>query len=117
MEDNLIYFEDGTTHTVDVIIQCTGYEAHFPFLPPQYNIQLTDLYKYVYHPNDTTLSFVGYVRPIVGSIPGIAEMQARWVCRIISGVVDIPGPNERLKTIEDDRLMWREYFKKTSFGL
>ena len=73
-----------------------------------------NIFRYVYHPTDTSLSFVGYVRPIVGSIPGIAEMQGRWVCRAIAGHVDIPGPLERLRTMEEDRVMWGEYFRETS---
>lgn len=112
---NTVIFSDGTSHDVDIIIQCTGYDVTFPFLPTQYNTaKLTDLYKYVYHPNDTSLSFVGYVRPIVGSIPGISEMQARWVCRVISGRVDLAGHNERMKTIGVDHEMWGNYFKDTS---
>ena len=69
----------------------------------------------MYHPNDTSLSFVGYVRPIVGSIPGIAEMQARWVCRVMAGVVDIPGPLERVRTIEEDAAMWSDYFQEVYY--
>ena len=111
---NTIQFQDGSAYDIDIVIQCTGYEVTFPFLPAQYNTKLIDLYKYVYHPTDTSLSFVGYVRPIVGSIPGISEMQARWVCRVISGRVDLAGLNERLSSIDRDHLMWGIYFKETS---
>ncbi|XP_057294948.1 dimethylaniline monooxygenase [N-oxide-forming] 2-like [Hydractinia symbiolongicarpus] len=114
-KEKKVYFQDGSSCEIDVIIQCTGYDATFPFLPPAYNkMVLTDLYKFVYPVLDPSLAFVGYVRPIVGSIPGIAEMQARWVCRVISGRVDLPSSNERTKVFKKDQLFWSGYFKNTS---
>ena len=60
------------------------------------------------------LSFVGYVRPIVGSIPSIAEIQARWVCRVISGQVELAGFDKRVKVRKKDQMFWNDYFKGTS---
>ena len=111
---NHVIFKDGSSVDVDVIIQCTGYEVSFPFLPKTQQLKPTELYKFVFNPEDPTLSFVGFVRPIVGSIPGIAEMNARWVCRTISGRVPMACKVERQRAVYDDQKFWLQYFDKTS---
>jgi len=109
-----VYFNDGSNHDVDVVILCTGYKTSIPFLPDQYKCDLTDLYKYVVHPDDPTVSFVGYARPIVGSIPMLSEMQTRWINRVISGKVKMANRDEMLETIKTDKLFWNNYFENTS---
>ena len=114
VEGKKVVFKDGSSADVDVIIQCTGYNVEFPFLPNTQQLKPTELYKFVFNPDDTSLSFVGFVRPIVGSIPGIAEMNARWVCRVISGRVPMTLEIDRQKAVLDDQKFWLEYFDKTS---
>ena len=114
VEGKKVVFKDGSSADVDVIIQCTGYNVEFPFLPATQQLKPTQLYKFVFNPDDTSLSFVGFVRPIVGSIPGIAEMNARWVCRIISGRVPMASIGDRQKAVIDDQKFWLEYFDRTS---
>lgn len=109
-----MYFKDGTSCDVDVVIQCTGYNVEFPFLPKSYQKKPTELYKFVFNPEDPSVSFVGFVRPIVGSIPGISEMNARWVCRTISGRVDLATLKGRRDAVVEDYKFWYEYFKETS---
>jgi Flavin-binding monooxygenase-like. len=109
-----VYFKDESSAEVDVIIQCTGYNVSFPFLPKIQQLKPIELYKFVYNPEDPSLSFVGFVRPIVGSIPGISEMNARWVCRVISGRVALAEKRERLKAVSEDEKFWFNYFNKTS---
>ena len=109
-----VYFTDGSTLDVDIIILCTGYITSFPFLPEKMKCDLTDLYKYAIHPEDHTLSFIGYARPIIGSIPMLSEMQARFICRIISGQVSLVSKPEIKKIVEKDKIFWNNYFKNTS---
>ena len=98
-----------------MIILCTGYNVEFPFLPEQHRSQsITDLYKYVFDINDPSLAFVGYVRPIIGSIPGISEMQARWVCRVFSGSVSLADQKSRATSVRVDREFWTDFFQDTS---
>ena len=33
----------------------------------------------------------GAVRPVFGSIPGLAELQARWVAKVVAGKVALPN--------------------------
>merc|ERR1739848_93199 len=54
------------------------------------------------------------VRPVIGSIPMIADVQARWVCKVIAGDIQLKGEEERLHAVVEDGEMWREYFKDTS---
>ena len=82
-----VYFGAGEDPiAVDCIILATGYDPEWPFLdnPP------TLLYKRVLHSADPTLAFVGFTRPIIGSIPAQSELQARWVANVWSGAVSLP---------------------------
>ncbi|XP_065663234.1 dimethylaniline monooxygenase [N-oxide-forming] 2 [Hydra vulgaris] len=109
-----VFFADGTSVEVDVIIQCTGYQVDFPFLPDAYKCNFSDLYKLVYDVNDTSLSYIGYARPVIGSIPGMAEMTSRWVVRVIAGHVKLATFEERTRVIEEDKKYWEQYFQTTS---
>ena len=110
-----VTFCDGRTVDVDIIILATGYRQYFPFLqsmkkrdmkekknemkgkmqasqdgdghsfgdgddddllPEEHNICSTA------HPS---LSFMGFVRPNVGAIPPIAEMQCMWWISRLAG--------------------------------
>jgi hypothetical protein len=85
----------GDTFTVeaDLIIDCSGFAPDFPFLPKQ--IALADLHRLIFDRNDPTLSFVGTARPVLGSIPALAEMQARYIAATYSGRVRMPHPIEQ----------------------
>jgi len=88
-----VTFTDGTTVEADLIIDCSGFAPDFPFLPKQ--VALADLHRLVFDRDDPTLSFVGTARPVLGSIPALAEMQARYIAAVYSGRVRLPHPNEQ----------------------
>ena len=110
-----ITFIDGTKQEFDVAIMATGYTVDFPFLPKQHAEQgLRDRLKFVFDVEDTTLAFVGMVRPVLGSIVAISELQARWAARVWVNKIQLPSLKERRETVQKDANFWSNYFKDTS---
>ena len=105
----VIHFDDNTSCEADLVIICTGYNAHLPFMQEKHRFSnIRDMYKHTIHPEDTSLSFVGFIRPVVGSISQLVEMQSRLVTMHISGKVDI-GDREK---INDDIKMQKSMYIK-----
>lgn len=76
---------DGTHHIKpDVLVLATGYKTEFNFLDASYP-QLSDAnVRVIYNDKDVTTGFIGFVRPGIGAIPPLAEMQAQlWVLRLL----------------------------------
>ena len=110
-----VYFNDGTEQEFDTIIMSTGYKTSFSFLPKRYtDTTMREHYKFVFDVEDPTLAFVGFVRPVVGSIITIAETQARWVARVFSEKVPLVSLKERQTEVARDRAFWGHYFKDSS---
>lgn len=110
-----IVFCDGTKEEVDVIIQCTGYKSEFPMLSAEVSaVPTTDNYKYVFNVDDPTLAFIGYVRPVLGSLITISELQSLFVSRVFSGRCELPSRDEMQREAINDKLFWDEYFKHSS---
>lgn len=63
---------------------------------------------------DPSLAFIGHVRPVVGSVVGATELQARWVARIYSKHVPLKSFEERQTELAKDNSHWKNYFKDTS---
>uniref|UniRef100_A0A0M3K845 Flavin-containing monooxygenase n=1 Tax=Anisakis simplex TaxID=6269 RepID=A0A0M3K845_ANISI len=75
------------------------------------------LYKYVFPPDNTSLAVLGLILPF-GSIPPIAEMQARWVAAVWSGQVELPSPQGMMADIEQTReIRMKRYFKSTNHAI
>jgi dimethylaniline monooxygenase (N-oxide forming) len=96
-----VVFEDGTCARVDAIVFCTGFEpAGAPFLAEQ--VRLDRLYRSCFAPEvGSSLAFVGFVRPPIGAIPPMAEMQARYVARVLAGRLALPAPAEMTRHTEE----------------
>jgi dimethylaniline monooxygenase (N-oxide forming) len=110
-----VYFRDGTSEEVDHVVLCTGYLPDFPFLPEEIRrTGLTLRYKYVFENEDPSVAFVGFVRPIFGSIPFISEVQSRWVARIFAGKLTLPEKSSRWRKTHREKAFWEEFFKDTS---
>jgi hypothetical protein len=74
---------------IDHILLCTGYKWIHPFFS---NTDIHSLYKLVFQSDvNGTLAFVGTARPVFGSIPALAELQARWVAAVFSGRCHLPS--------------------------
>jgi hypothetical protein len=90
IKDDLIFFKDKNI-SVDYIILCTGYNnKHLDsmFVNKEH---LADRFKLIFHPDDHSLSFCGFVRPTLGSLPMLAELQARYISRVFSQKKFIPS--------------------------
>ena len=110
-----ITFVDGTTQEFDMVIISTGYKVEYPYLPEQYKYgNVKNLYKYIFNVEDPSLAFVGLVRPIIGSVVGVSELQARLAARMFSKKVSIIPLEERMKVVQRDAKFWNDYFKDSS---
>ncbi len=100
------FFKDGIYRRADLVIFATGYELAFPYLPPGLlpirGLAEVDLYRQVWHPTVPGLAFIGICR-VSGAVPPIAEMQARWVARVLSGRQVLPGPDEMRRETRERR--------------
>lgn len=114
INNKTVHFDDGTKQDFDIIILCTGYKVNFPFLNKNYRTELTDNYKFVINNRDPTLAYIGFVRPVLGSIPAIAEIQSVYVGKIFSKKIKLENRLNRNKTIVQDNNFWQNYFKNTS---
>ena len=136
VDEDEVRFVDGSKAKIDLIILCCGYSfAQFPWLklPKQVNdlnnygnnngngngngnnngngFCVSKCYKMCIYPEDPTLSFVGYARPLRGSIPTGGEMQSLFLSLIYSGKLKIP-PIDQLRQIGLDEKLERDRFFK-----
>jgi dimethylaniline monooxygenase (N-oxide forming) len=79
-----VEFNDGTIMEFDLIVFCTGYKQKFPFLyntnddeGGQKDDPLPNVHNII-REDEPTLSFIGFIRPNVGAIPPMSEMQVMW---------------------------------------
>ncbi|KAF6806615.1 dimethylaniline monooxygenase [Colletotrichum musicola] len=77
----------------DIVLFATGYTRRFPFLDESYGTPDSADVRAVYHSNDVTTGFIGFVRPNLGAIPPLAEMQTQfWILRLLqSKYPTVPG--------------------------
>ena len=114
-EGNKVLFQDDTEKEFDLIIMSTGYYEYFPFLPQKYaDVHIRHRYKMVFDVKDPTIAFVGLVRPMVGSLVAISEVQARWAAKVFSGKVVLSTLEERQKETKEDDAFWDKLFKNSS---
>ena len=94
--DDTLTFKSGNRERCTHIICCFGYDFYCPFLPAEFQQgRLEDLYQFVFPVNDPSIAFLGFARPIIGSIPLVTEMQCLWAFRVLSGKVQL-GSEEHL---------------------
>ena len=112
-----VVFEDGTEQSFDMIIYATGYKVTFPFLKhyAEFDVEETNdirLYKKVVHPDYKNLFFLALIQPL-GAIMPLAEIQAKWVAKIIKGESKLPTKELMLKSIEEDKQKLAKRYKQT----
>jgi len=107
-----VQFDNGQVYEADVIVLATGYKQSFPFLDEaiqtdhrlaasETKVESTEKSKYfleedalpsehfIVNRNRPRLGFIGFVRPNVGAIPPMSELQVMWwLCRM-QGKVDM----------------------------
>ncbi|KAK6918566.1 Short transmembrane mitochondrial protein 1 [Dillenia turbinata] len=97
-EDGKVEFHDGCFIDAHAIIHCTGYKCHYPFLKTNGIVSVNDdsvgpLYKVVFPPSlAPRLAFIGL--PNVALTFLTAELQSKWVAKVLSGKVHLPSTEE-----------------------
>lgn len=115
VQGNTVSFEDGTSEEIDLIIFCCGYKTKFPFFQDEkYSVPMNDNYKFIFNNDDPTLAFIGFARPVVGSIPALAELQSIYAAKVFSGKLNLPDKECRTKTILEDKENQANAFSRTS---
>lgn len=71
------------------ILPAIGYKSTLSAIASD-SLRLTDFHLGCCHIEHPDVFLVGFARPIIGNIPTISEMQAAYVCRLISGRVPRP---------------------------
>jgi len=112
-EGNRVYFTDGSVVHADVMITCSGYKLVVPFFEAGMATDPQQCYKYLFG-TDPSVAFVGFVRPVIGSIPAIAELQSRYAAMIFSGRRALPPLAERERITRADTAFWNDRFRFTS---
>ncbi|KAK8038771.1 hypothetical protein PG993_007182 [Apiospora rasikravindrae] len=77
--------KDMKDYKPTVVVCCTGYDRSFPFLDHDFQPTLDHAnVRGVYCSDDVTVGYIGFVRPNLGAIPPLAELQAQlWVLRLM----------------------------------
>jgi len=111
IKDNIVNF-DTCNVAADYIILCTGYEnTHLKTLLPKTDYD-KDKFKLVFDPDDHSLSYCGFIRPVITSITSICELQARVISKLYSNQIQLPEKNEMIKIIHKDLNLRKERFRK-----
>jgi len=114
IEGRRIRFADGSEHEFDTMIACTGYLIDLPFVPPEVaevRENRVDLYKRMCAPGWTGLYFVGLLNSTSHSLNDIFEKQARWICAVEHGEVELPPPAAMRADIEAKKAYLRRHFR------
>ncbi|KAG8374751.1 hypothetical protein BUALT_Bualt10G0028400 [Buddleja alternifolia] len=103
-KDGIVAFQDGNEVGADVILHCTGYKYHFPFLETNGIVTVEDnrvgpLYKHIFPPTLAPwLSFVGLPWKVV-PFP-MFEFQNKWIAGVLSGRIRLPSIEEMMTDSE-----------------
>ena len=111
-----VIFEDETEQDFDMIVYATGYKVTFPFLKNQsFDVSETNdfrLYKKVIHPDYQGLYFLALIQPL-GAIMPLAEVQSKWIAKILNGETKLPNKAEMLKSIQEDKQAMAKRYKES----
>ncbi len=115
--EKTVVFEDGTEQDFDMIVYATGYKVTFPFLKqiPAFDVEESNelrLYKKVIHPDFKNLFFLALVQPL-GAIMPLAEIQSKWIAKMITGKSKTLNREEMLKSIETDKQKMMKRYKES----
>lgn len=103
-DDGRVVFQDGYSIEANVILHCTGYKFHFPFLKMNNIVRADDnrvgpLYKHVFPPLlAPRLAFVGLTYN-QGVLFRMFELQSKWVALVLSGKLSLPSEDEMLADV------------------
>ncbi|EIM90309.1 FAD/NAD-P-binding domain-containing protein [Stereum hirsutum FP-91666 SS1] len=94
----------------DTVIFATGYTQHFSFFDEkdEYGTPAEADIRNVVKSGDEGVAFIGFVRPGVGAIPPISEMQSMFWVSLLKGQVKqpLPPPHYHLLVKENARIKY-----------
>ncbi|KAK6935202.1 Flavin monooxygenase-like [Dillenia turbinata] len=99
-----VAFQDGSVVRAEVIMNCTGYKYHFPFLETNGTVTVDDnrvgpLYQHVFPPALAPwLSFVGLPWKVI-PFP-LFEYQSKWIAGVLSGRIPLPSKEKMMNSVE-----------------
>ena len=109
-DGDIVRFTDGSTFAPDVVILCTGFNGNAPFLSD--DLATAPRYLHTFLPAiGQGLAFIGHVRPAMGAIPPLAELQARWFGRLLSGQATLPSRAAMEAAIDRQKRRRRHVFR------
>ncbi|KAJ7010897.1 flavin-containing monooxygenase-related family protein [Populus alba x Populus x berolinensis] len=103
-DDGSVIFRNGRVVVADIILHCTGYKYHFPFLDTNGIVtvdgnRVGPLYKQVFPPALAPwLSFVGL--PLKAVPFPLFELQSKWIAGVLSGHIALPSPEEMMEDVK-----------------
>lgn len=103
-------FDSNGTEEIDpdLVVPAVGYQSGLAELSAG-QVRLEDFYLACCHVNYADLFLVGFARPIIGNIPTISEVQARYVCSLIDG--EVTRPAKIVELHQADRAARRARYK------
>ena len=89
-------FDQTTTFRLapDVLVPSTGYRSRLLEMSGG-TLHLKGFYHGCVHTSLNNLFLIGFARPIIGNIPSISEMQARYAVGVLSGRYRVPADVKR----------------------
>ncbi|KAG2277672.1 hypothetical protein Bca52824_060227 [Brassica carinata] len=105
-EDGSVVFQNGKTILAHVIMHCTGYKYHFPFLETNGSVTVNDncvgpLYKHIFSPAFApSLSFVGITWKVLPF--HLFELQSKWIAGVLSGRITLPSKEDMMVEIKTE---------------
>jgi dimethylaniline monooxygenase (N-oxide forming) len=111
-----VMFEDGSSFEPDVVIFCTGFDTKVPFLDS--NLAGQARYMHTFVPSvGASLGFIGFLRPGLGAIPPMAELQARWFALLSSERLQLPESGELQRSMAQMAAYRRDFFRAVTSRL
>ena len=102
LKGKTVMFEDGSSVEADAIVLCAGHTFDLSFLPKEIRDDISSpnkLYKYMFMPKTNNCYFIGFVRPNLGSLPSVSELQARYLSAYLSNKISLPNQATMKKCI------------------
>ena len=97
-------FDDGKKVSIDCVIDCTGYTHD-----PVFQFKGKRVFKSCIDIDDPSVSYIGFCRPIVGSLMWVAEIQAKLVSAFLSDEFKI-SKEKMVQHMENDAKYYEKLF-------
>lgn len=114
-DGDTVWFTDGSSAHVDVLVYATGYSVALPFLDralydPAGNTM--PLYQRVLTPKLPGLFFVGFIQTVGSNIP-LVEYQSEWVGDLMTGAASLPSEEKIERWIARDQAAMRKRYLRS----